>query len=64
MPLLRQSSATLDTLELEDIFVNGERVTDVNSILKIIEFNDINGDGHSTGKGNVEHMILDGKTVL
>lgn len=57
-------SATLDTLELEDIFVNGERVTDVNSILKIIEFNDINGDGHSTGKGNVEHMILDGKTVL
>lgn len=57
-------SAVLDTLELEDIFVNGEKVTKVDGLIKIIEFDDINKDGFSSGKGSVEHIILDGKTVL
>ena len=57
-------SAVLDTLELEDIFVNGKRVTEVDSLIKIIEFDDVNKDGFSSGKGRVEHVILDGKAVL
>ena len=57
-------SATLDTLALEDIFVNGERATDIDGLVKIIEFDDVNLDGFSSGKGNVNHVFLDGKAVL
>lgn len=57
-------SAVLDTLELEDVFVNGQRATKIEDLIKIIEFDDVNGDGFSSGKGKVEHVILDGKTVL
>ena len=57
-------SAVLDTLELEDIFVNGEKATEIDGLIKIIEFDDINKDGASTGKGRVDNVILDGKKVL
>ncbi len=57
-------SATLDTLELKDIFLNGEKVTKPDGIIKIVEFDNINGDGNSSGKGKINHVILDGKTVL
>jgi hypothetical protein len=57
-------SGVLDTLELESIFVNGERVTDASKIIKIIEFDDVNKDGFSSGKGTLNHVFLDGARVL
>lgn len=57
-------SATLDILELEDIFVNGKRATEITDLIKIIEFDNVNEDGFSSGKGKVNHIILDGKTIL
>ena len=57
-------SATLETLELKDIFVNGEKVTNTDGIIKIVEFDNINNDGNSSGKGKLNHIILDGKTVM
>ena len=56
-------SATLDTLELEDIYVNGKKVSTVDGLIKIVEFDNINNDGNSSGKGKLNHVILDGVTV-
>ncbi len=56
-------SSVVDTLDLEDIFVNGERCTDVDRLLTVIEFNDVNQDGHSSGKGCVNRVFLDGEQV-
>ena len=56
-------SATLDILELENIFVNGKRATEITDLIKIIEFDNVNEDGFSSGKGKVNHVILDGKTI-
>ena len=56
-------SGVLDTLEMENIFVNGEKVTDAKSVIKIIEFDDVNKDGFSSGKGTLRHVFLDGEQV-
>ena len=56
-------SSTVETLELESIFVNGERATDVDALVKVIEFNDVNHDGFSSGKGKVNRILLDGERV-
>lgn len=56
-------SGYVDTLEMKDIFINGEHITDADKIVKIIEFNDVNGDGFSSGKGSVNNMFLDGEKV-
>ena len=56
-------SGYVDTLEMKDIFINGEHISDVDKIVKIIEFNDVNGDGFSSGKGSVNNMFLDGEKV-
>ena len=57
-------SATLDILELNDIFINGERVSEIDGLIKIVEFDNINNDGNSSGKGKLNHVMLDGKQVL
>jgi len=56
-------SSTVDTMELENILVNGELCTDVDRILKIIEFDDVNRDGFSSGKGHVNRVFLNGEQV-
>ncbi len=57
-------SATLDTLELKDILVNGERVTKIDGLIKTVEFDNVNNDGNSSGKGKLNRVILDGEKVL
>ena len=54
-------SATLDTLDMKNIFVNGELTQDVDKLVKIIEFDDVNHDGFSSGKGRVNNVFIDGK---
>ena len=56
-------TATLDTLEMQDIFVNGQRAESIEGLVKIIEFDDVNGDGFSSGKGRVNNIIFNGKKV-
>jgi len=58
------ASGVVDTLEMANIYVNGKKADDVNALVKIIEFDDINKDGFSSGKGKVNKIILDGKVVF
>jgi len=57
-------SATVDTLDMRNIFINGKQTDDVEKIVKIIEFDDVNQDGFSSGRGKVNHVYIDGKSVL
>lgn len=54
-------SATLDTLDMKNIFVNGEPEQDVDKLVKVIEFDDVNHDGFSSGKGRVNNVFIDGR---
>jgi hypothetical protein len=56
-------SSTVDTLELADIYVNGERETDVDRLVKVIEFHDVNRDGFSSGKGRIGQIFMNGEPV-
>jgi hypothetical protein len=57
-------STTVDTLDMKNIFINEKKTNNVEKILKIIEFDDINQDGFSSGRGKVDHVYIDGKLVL
>ena len=57
------ADATVDTLDMNDIFVNEIRADDVGKIVKIIEFDDVNHDGFSSGKGSVNNIFIDGRRV-
>ncbi|MBQ8719774.1 MAG: hypothetical protein IJY65_01950 [Clostridia bacterium] len=57
-------STTVDTLDMKNIFINGKQIDNAEKILKIIEFDDVNQDGFSSGKGKVNHIYIDGKSVL
>ena len=56
-------SGHVDTLEMNDIFIDGARESDPDKILKVIEFHDVNHDGFSSGKGCVTRVFLDGERV-
>lgn len=47
-------------LELCDIRINGQKIDDPAPYLREIAFDDINGDGHSTGRGTFGEVILEG----
>ena len=57
-------SGHVETLEMKDIFINGEQATNPEQILKIIVFDDVNHDGFSSGRGSVGRVLLDGIRVL
>lgn len=54
---------TVDVLELKDIFFNGERAKNVEQTVKTIRFEDVNGDGFSSGYGEIRQIFLDGIKV-
>ena len=56
-------SGSVETLDMREIFIDGERVHDVDEIVKVISFDDVNRDGFSSGKGSVARILLDGKRV-
>lgn len=56
-------SGTLDTLELENIYVDEKEETDVSKLIKIIQLDDVNKDGFSSGKGTLNHIIINGKII-
>jgi hypothetical protein len=57
------ASSVTETLELENITINGRRVDRWDEIITTIEFDDVNKDGFSSGKGEINRIILDGKQV-
>lgn len=56
-------SSTVDTLNMSDIFINGSHCNDVDQLLKVIEFDNVNNDGFSSGKGKVNNIFIDGKKI-
>jgi len=52
-------SCAVKELRFRNITVNGEKVHDITPCVKEIVFDDINGDGHSTGAGRIERITLD-----
>lgn len=56
-------SGEVAVLDLKRVCVNGERVSDADRLVKVIEFNDINQDGFSSGKGRVDCIFIDGRRV-
>ncbi len=57
------AESVVDTLELENIRIDGKPVSKIKEILYEIAFDDVNQDGFSSGKGTVNRIILDGKQV-
>ena len=57
------ASGTTDTLALENITCNGKPVTNVDEIVKVVAFDDINKDGFSSGRGRANTILLDGRKV-
>ena len=51
-------SCTVKELVLDNVTVNGERVTDPSGLIKEISFDDVNGDGLSTASGKVEKTTV------
>ena len=49
----------VENIHLKDIFVNGEKLMDASDMVRIVEFDDINADGNSTGRGTVGNVSLE-----
>lgn len=56
-------SSKIGILELKNITVNGKRASNADGIVKEVAFDDINQDGHSTARGEIGQIILDGKKI-
>ena len=57
------AESVVDTLELENIRIDGKVATTIDEILYEIAFDDVNQDGFSSGKGAIKRILLDGKQV-
>lgn len=51
-------SCSVDTVELKNIIVNGERSFDKDALVRAVEFNDINNDGVSTAIGKIAEIKI------
>ena len=49
-------SCRVDTLAFKDVLVNGRQPLDMRAEVFCTVFEDLNGDGNSTGRGEVECM--------
>jgi hypothetical protein len=46
-----------ERLIFKNITVNGEKPEDIRPLLREIAFDDVNGDGESSGKGNISAVV-------
>ncbi len=51
-------SSHIDVISLENIRVNGEISTETSTLVRCVSFDDVNGDGMSTGTGTVGTILL------
>ncbi len=52
-------SCTVGELRLKDILINGTKPDDIKPYIREISFDNINGDGRSTGSGKIEKIIYE-----
>ena len=50
-------SSKIENLHYKDIYINSQKIDDIKPYVRISAFNDINKDGRSTAKGEVENYI-------
>ncbi|MBO4216898.1 MAG: hypothetical protein J5940_03030 [Clostridia bacterium] len=51
-------SCAVKNITLDNVVINGEKITDCKGFIKEIVFDDIDGDGFSTGAGKVENITV------
>ena len=56
-------SSQVSCLEMKNIRVGGEVCENCDGLIRTIEFDDINGDGNSTAKGEIDTVIWNGSSV-
>ena len=56
-------SCHVDAVEVNGLRINGRTPEDRDAILRTVRFDDINGDGRSTGCGTVGSLRLDGREI-
>ena len=56
-------SSRVDTLCLSNVTLNGKPCRDARALVKTIEFDDVNCDGFSSGRGEVKEIYIDGNKV-
>ena len=49
----------VENICLKDIYVNGEKLTDAGDVVRVVSFDDVNGDGNSTGAGSVGNISVE-----
>ncbi len=54
-------SSYVEDLELNNITVNGKKAETIDGLVYVTEFDDVNHDGRSTGKGELHRLTLNGK---
>ena len=51
-------SCRVETVEIKNVTVNGEKPSDVSALVKTVTFDDVNADGFSTGRGEIGEILL------
>ncbi len=51
-------SSCVDYVEMKNVYVNGEKVSTSEGVIKEIVFDDINNDGHSTARGKFKQIVI------
>lgn len=52
-------SCSVGTVYTKNIRINGVETTDTSSFVRTVEFDDINNDGFSSGKGTIGELICE-----
>ena len=51
-------SCRVETVEIKNVTVNGEKTSDVSALVKTVTFDNVNADGFSTGRGEIGEILL------
>ena len=49
----------VENIYLKDVYVNGEKLTETGDMVRCVRFEDVNGDGHSTGAGTIGSIAIE-----
>jgi len=61
MRFLWEAELQITALGVYQAEINGQRVSDADRLVQIVAFDDVNGDGFSSGRGKINCIRLDGK---
>ena len=49
----------VEYIQLKNVYVNGEKLTEAGDMVRVVSFDDVNGDGNSTGAGTVGNIVVE-----